>query len=196
MLPCFFWDVMSWNPFTASHSNGKEMNRIRPLICQKVINEIFALPEMPPFGGFAYWKSRSSSCQSNCHDSFALLLFPYHLQITIIQSGILENLKPTEFQREQTSSCFLFLNGWTIGLLLCKPWHTKTFPKQTIICLFLLLCIFDTTSQRDILPLSAFQGEASFPCHVFVTNSHFSSNWYSKPFFSFLKSLCAPAYLW
>lgn len=83
-----------------------------------------------------YWKSRSSFCQPNCHDSFALLFFPSHLQITITQFGILETLKPTEFQREQTSSCFLFLSGWTIGLLLCKPWHTRTFPKQTIICLF------------------------------------------------------------
>lgn len=128
--------VMSWNPFTASHSNGKEMNRMRSLICQKVINEIFAVPEVHTFGASAYWKSRSSLSQSNCHDSFALLFFPCHLQITITQFGILETLKPTQFQREQTSSCFLFLNGWTIGLLLCKPWHTRTFPKQTIICLF------------------------------------------------------------
>lgn len=175
--------VMSWDPFTASQSNGKRMSRMRPLICQKVINEIFALPEMHTFGGFAHWKSRSSFCQSNCHDSFALLYFPYHLQITIIQLGILETLKPTEFQREQTSSCFLFLNGWTIGLLLCKPWHTRTFPKQTIICPS-FCCAFLIQHHRGIiLPLSAFQGEASFPCHVFVTNRHFSSNWYSKLFF-------------
>lgn len=130
---------MSWNPFTASHSNSKEMHRTRPLICQRVINEILAVPEVHTVGGSAHCKGRSSLCQSNCHDSFALLSFPCPLQTTITHFGILETLKPTGFQREQTSSCFLFLNGWTIGLLLWKPWHTRTFPKQTIICCAFLI---------------------------------------------------------
>lgn len=38
----------------------------------------------------------------------ALLFLPYGLQITITQIGILESLKPTKFQREQTPSCSLF----------------------------------------------------------------------------------------
>lgn len=111
------------------------------------------------FGESAHWKSRSS-LWPNCHDSFALLFFPYHLQRTITQFGILETLKPTEFQREQTSSCFIFLNGWTIGLLLCKPWNTRTFPKQTIISLF--CCAFLIQHHRGIFTLICLSGRSFF----------------------------------
>lgn len=168
--------VMSWNPFTASHSNGKEMNRMRKALMKYLLSL-----RCTHLVDLLYWKSRSSFCQPNCHDSFALLFFPHHLQITITQFGILETLEPTEFQREQTSSCFLFLSGWTIGLLLCKPWHTRTFPKQTIICLF---CGAFLIQHRRYFTLICLSGRSFFSTSQICNKQpFFSCRCYSKLIF-------------
>lgn len=127
--------VMSWNPFTASHSNSKEMNRTRPLLCQEVINEIFAVLSCSTLGECAQCRAGAAHASPRARPALLCCSSPTTFRDPEL-TWVFWKLKPTEFQREQTSSCFLFLNGWTIGLLLGKPWHTRTFPKQTIICLF------------------------------------------------------------
>lgn len=95
------------------------MKGTRPLICQKVINEMLAVPEVHTVGASAHWKGRSSLCQSHCHDCFALLFLPCPLQRTITQFGILETLKAHRIPERTDKQLFSFLkwmNYWTPAL--------------------------------------------------------------------------------